>query len=176
MQFILNQDLVETDAAPGMPVVDWVRDDAGLKGTKHACREGDCGSCLVLVGSPGEGGVSYRAVTSCLLPLGEVEGRHLVTVEGLNGPALIPTQRVIVDHGASQCGFCTPGIVVALTGYLLNADRFELPGALIALAGNLCRCTGYASIRRAVADLIGHIDPGTDRITSLVDQRVLPSW
>jgi xanthine dehydrogenase small subunit len=129
-----------------------------------------------LVGSPSSSGVVYRALTSCLLPLGEVEGRHLVTIEGLNASELIPTQRVIVDHGASQCGFCTPGIVVALTGYLLNAERFEMPDALVALAGNLCRCTGYASIRRAVTDLIEGIDPGTDRITSLIDQGVLPSW
>ncbi len=118
----------------------------------------------------------YRALTSCLLPLGEVEGRHLVTVERLNASELIPTQRVIVDHGASQCGFCTPGIVVALTGYLLNAERFDLPGALNALAGNLCRCTGYASIRRAAAELIETVDPGADRITGLIDQGALPSW
>jgi xanthine dehydrogenase small subunit len=176
MRFILNENLVDTDAPPGMPVVDWVRDDAGLKGTKHACREGDCGSCLVLVGSASEGRVVYRALTSCLLPLGEVEGRHLVTIEGLNAPALIPTQRVIVDHGASQCGFCTPGIVVALTGYLLNADRFNLPGALVSAGGNLCRCTGYASIRRAIADLIGSVDAGADRIAALIEQGVVPRW
>jgi xanthine dehydrogenase small subunit len=176
MHFILNQELVETEAPPGTAVVDWVRESAGLKGTKHACREGDCGSCLVLVGSASEGGVVYRALTSCLLPLGEVEGRHLVTVEGLNASALIPTQRVIVDHGASQCGFCTPGIVVALTGYLLNAEHFELPEALVALAGNLCRCTGYASIRRAVAELIATVDAGADRIASLIDQGVVPPW
>jgi xanthine dehydrogenase small subunit len=176
MRFILNNDLVETETPPGTAVVDWLRDSAGLKGTKHACREGDCGSCLVLVGSTTEGGVVYRALTSCLLPLGEVEGRHLVTIEGLNAPALIPTQRVIVEHGASQCGFCTPGIVVALTGYLLNAERFDLPGALNALGGNLCRCTGYASLRRAAAELIEAVDPGADRITGLIDQGVLPRW
>jgi len=174
MRFILNDDLVETDAPPGMAVVDWVRDDAGLKGTKHACREGDCGSCLVLVGSATEGRVVYRALTSCLLPLGEVEGRHLVTIEGLNASALVPTQRVMVDHGASQCGFCTPGIVVALTGYLLNATSLQRSSALVALAGNLCRCTGYASIRRAVADLIEAVDPGEDRLSALMAQRVVP--
>jgi len=176
MRFILNQDLVETDAPPGMPVVDWVRDDAGLKGTKHACREGDCGSCLVLLGSADSGVMVYRALTSCLLPLGEVEGRHLVTVEGLNASSLIPTQRVIVDHGASQCGFCTPGIVIALTGYLLNAERFDMPEALIALAGNVCRCTGYASIRRAVSELIEIVDAAPHRIASLIGQGVLPPW
>jgi xanthine dehydrogenase small subunit len=176
MRFILNNELVETDAPPGIAVVDWVRDHAGLKGTKHACREGDCGSCLVLVGSATEGGVAYRALTSCLLPLGEVEGRHLVTIEGLNAAELIQTQRVIVDHGASQCGFCTPGIVVALTGYLLNAERFELPAALVSIAGNLCRCTGYASVRRAVAELIETVDTGVDRTTALIDQGVVPGW
>ena len=150
-RFLLNDEIVETAAPAGMAVLDFVRDRAGLKGTKHACREGDCGACLVLLGElTSSGELHYRALTSCLLPIGEAEGRHLVTVEGLAGAGLGPVQQAIVDEGASQCGFCTPGFVVAMTGHLLNTESFELDAALIALAGNLCRCTGYARIVRAV--------------------------
>jgi xanthine dehydrogenase small subunit len=180
IRFLLNDQIVETDAPTGMAVLDFVRDRAGLKGTKHACREGDCGACLVLLGElDGEGRVVYRGVTSCLLPLGEVAGRHLVTVEGLAGSTLGPVHAAIVDEGASQCGFCTPGFVVAMTDYLLRTTTFDLDEALIATAGNLCRCTGYASIRRALGRLIEALrDPLTaavDRVDALVAAGVLPS-
>jgi xanthine dehydrogenase small subunit len=121
IRLLLNDREVEFDVATGMATLDVVRDHFGLKGTKHACREGDCGACLVLLGelSP-SGALHYQALTSCLLPIGEVAGRHLVTVEGLAGAGLGPVQQAIVDEGASQCGFCTPGFVVAMTGHLLN--------------------------------------------------------
>jgi xanthine dehydrogenase small subunit len=180
-RFLLNNREVELDVAAGMPALDVVRDHLSLKGTKHACREGDCGACLVLLGElEPSGGLRYRALTSCLLPIGEAEGRHLVTVEGLAGEGLGPVQQAIVDEGASQCGFCTPGFVVAMTGHLLNTMRFELDEALIALAGNLCRCTGYASIRRAIADLLddlrGTVEDGPDRIAALTRAGVLPPY
>jgi xanthine dehydrogenase small subunit len=181
IRLLLNDRMVELDVAAGMPVLDVVRDHLGLKGTKHACREGDCGACLVLLGElEPSGDLRYRALTSCLLPIGEAEGRHLVTVEGLAGADLGPVQRAILDEGASQCGFCTPGFVVAMTGLLLNTTRFDLDEALIALAGNLCRCTGYASIRRAIAHLLDELrdkvgdDP--DRIAALTSAGVLPSY
>jgi len=180
-RFLLNDEIVETEAPAGMAVLDFVRDRVGLKGTKHACREGDCGACLVLLGElTSSGELHYRALTSCLLPIGEAEGRHLVTVEGLAGAGLGPVQQAIVDEGASQCGFCTPGFVVAMTGHLLNTESFELDEALIALAGNLCRCTGYASIRRAIAylldDLRGTVEDGPDRIAALTRAGVLPPY
>jgi len=179
IRLLLNDRLVELDVAAGMAALDVVRDHLGLKGTKHACREGDCGACLVLLGELAPtGGLRYRALTSCLLPIGEAEGRHLVTVEGLAGAGLGPVQQAIVDEGASQCGFCTPGFVVAMTGLLLNATRFDLDEALIALAGNLCRCTGYASIRRAIGRLLDELRPTVagdpDRVAALVRAGVLP--
>ncbi len=181
IRFLLNDEIVETDAPSGMAVLDYVRDGADLKGTKHACREGDCGACLVLLGElGGDGRVTYRGLTSCLLPLGEVAGRHLVTVEGLAGGGLGPVQQAIVDEGASQCGFCTPGFVVAITDFLLNTTTFGLDEALIAVAGNLCRCTGYASIRRSIGQLIDEfrVTVGTadDRIEALVAVGVLPRY
>ena len=181
IRFLLNDQLVETEAPAGMAVLDFVRDTQGLKGTKHACREGDCGACLVLVGTlDSDGTVRYQELTSCLLPLGDVAGRHLVTVEGLAGSDLGPIQGAIVDEGASQCGFCTPGFVVAMTGYLLTAASYSTDGAMIALAGNLCRCTGYASIQRAMDHLIDVLQPkvkaGEDRVGTLVEAGVLPRF
>lgn len=180
LRFLLNDRIVETGAPWGMALLDYIRDRAGLKGTKHACREGDCGACMVLLGELGEDHrLRYRGLTSCLLPLGEAAGRHVVTVEGLAGSSLGPVHRAVVEEGASQCGFCTPGFVVAMTEYLLNTATFELDEALIAVAGNLCRCTGYASIRRALGRLIDQLrDPLTaaegHRVGALVEAGVLP--
>ena len=179
IRLLLNDRVVETDAPPGMAVLDFVRERQQLKGTKHACREGDCGACLVLVGTLGaDGVVTYQELTSCLLPLGDVAGRHLVTVEGLAGAGLGPVQQAIVDEGASQCGFCTPGFVVAMAGYLLTAPAYSTGTAMIALAGNLCRCTGYSSIQRAMQGLIDDLRPlvkkSDDRVAALVSAGVLP--
>lgn len=179
IRFLLNDRLVQADVPPGMAALDVVRDILGLKGTKHACREGDCGACLVLVGErEPAGSVRYRALTSCLLPIGDVAGRHLVTVEGLAGASLGAVQRAILEQGASQCGFCTPGFVVAMTGILLNTTSFDPREALVSLAGNLCRCTGYASIRRAIGSLLEQLGsavaPAADRVDALVKAGVLP--
>jgi xanthine dehydrogenase small subunit len=180
MRFLLNDRPIQTEVAAGMPTLDYLRNITGLTGTKSACREGDCGSCLVLVGEPDAGDIRYRPVCSCLLPLGEVDGCHLVTVEGLGPQRLTLPQQAIVDHGASQCGYCTPGIVVALTGYLIDATRFDVSEAENAVAGNLCRCTGYASIRRAIAELVedvkGSIDDLEPRIPALIRAGVLPPY
>ncbi len=150
--FILNDQEVRTDCAPGTLVLDFLRHRSRLVGTKEGCREGDCGACVVLIGKLAGSQLSYQPVTSCLMPIGELGGRHLVTIEGLNLPDLTPVQQAIVDEGASQCGFCTPGIVVSLTGYLMQADLpIDVDGVKYALSGHLCRCTGYRSLK-ACAD------------------------
>jgi len=164
-----------------MVLLDFIRDQAGLTGTKEACREGECGACTVLVGTPGsDGGISYRACASCLLPVGDVEGCHVVTVEGLSSPSLTLVQRLIVEHSASQCGFCTPGIVLSLTGFCLASPDFSYAGAVDALDGNLCRCTGYEAIRRAarsLCDALAAVDRHTQRrVEALVHAGVLPAW
>jgi xanthine dehydrogenase small subunit len=179
-RFILNYDEVSTDVPSGMVTLDFLRRNHGLTATREGCREGDCGACMVLLGELRNGGVLYRAVNSCLLPVGDLRGRHLVTVEGLNGPALLPIQQAIVDEGATQCGFCTPGFVVSLAGFLLSSPRWDQDAAMDAVAGNLCRCTGYLSVRRAVARLcatLGTAGPPSsqaERLSLLVDRRLVP--
>jgi xanthine dehydrogenase small subunit len=180
MRFALNDRLVETGKPPGLPALDFLRHDEGLTGVKYACREGDCGSCAVLVGHRTDDAILYQVVTSCLVPLGALADRHVVTVEGLNRTRLTPIQQAFVDNGASQCGFCTPGFVVALTGHILEAKRWDANDAVEAVAGNICRCTGYASIIRSIDILLralgGAVDPGEPRIPALVRERMLPDY
>lgn len=158
IHFILNNEDTRTRVAPGMLVLDYLRQRARLMGTKEGCREGDCGACTVLHGHLDGAAVDYRPVTSCLLPMGELHGQHLVTIEGLNLPGLNPAQQAIVDQGATQCGFCTPGIAVSLTGYLMQPGELTNAGIRKALSGHLCRCTGYRSLKAcgaAMADTVG---------------------
>ena len=94
-----------------------------LKGTKSGCREGDCGACTVLVGSLVKDKAEYKSMASCLVPLGNIAGKHVVTVEGLNNKfGLTPVQHALDEHAGTQCGFCTPGFVVSLTGHALSQN------------------------------------------------------
>jgi xanthine dehydrogenase small subunit len=173
LRFALNDRLVEIDSPPGMPALDYLRRCENLTGVKFACREGDCGSCVVLVGRRLADRIHYQVVTSCLVPLGALADRHVVTVEGLNRRGLNPIQLAFVDFGASQCGFCTPGFIVSLTGHLLETERWEAAEAVEAVAGNICRCTGYASIVRSIerllASLSERVDPEEPRIEAPAD-------
>jgi xanthine dehydrogenase small subunit len=179
-RFLLNQRLVEEQLPAGTVMLDVIRRRRGLTGTKDVCREGDCGGCQILLGKRQAGGLRYQAVNACLLPLGAVAGGHVVTVEGLNGERLNPIQQALVDNGAIQCGFCTPGLVMALTGFFLNSPASDEPAAVDAVAGNLCRCTGYAGIRRAIGQLCGQFDlsgsPLARRIEDLVHWQILPAY
>ncbi len=176
--FVLNTDVVTFEVPTGRPLLDVIRDAAGLKGTKAACREGDCGSCVVLVGEPSEFGVRYRAVTSCLVPVGSVVGRHVITVEGLDPGHVTELHQPFIDEGASQCGFCTPGFLVALAGHLLGCSSWDLGPALNSMAGNICRCTGYASIQRATETILGRLRDRVaidePRFAALVREGLLP--
>jgi xanthine dehydrogenase small subunit len=180
IQLLLNNRTMETDLPAGTPALDLIRAEGGLTGTKEGCREGDCGACLVLVGACQDGAVTYHPANSCLLALGSLRGKQVVTVEGLNQPALTPIQQLIVDEGATQCGFCTPGFVVALTGFFLCSPDLSEADAMMAIEGNLCRCTGYASLRRAIARLCDEVVPRisgrSDRVEALVQERILPAW
>src|SRR6478609_8899500 len=120
MQFILNDQTIETDKAPGTTVLDFVRYHKNLKGTKIGCREGDCGACTVLVGDIVDDEMQYRSMTSCLVPLGNAHGKHIVTIEGVNTALLNPIQQAMADEGGTQCGFCTPGFIMSLTGFVLK--------------------------------------------------------
>lgn len=180
LRFALNDRQVATTAPRGLAALDYLREEAGLTGVKHACREGDCGSCVILLGQPKPGGFDYRVVTSCLLPLGAIDGHHVVTIEGLNGVELGPFQQALVDEGGSQCGFCTPGFVVSFIGFLLSGEGWELDPAIEAVAGNICRCTGYSSIVRAMGSILArlrdNVDPAEPRIAALVREGMLPGY
>jgi xanthine dehydrogenase small subunit len=137
--FRLNNETQRVTATPTTTLLDWLRETRGLCGTKEGCNEGDCGACTVMVAD--EDGP--RAVNACLLMLPQVAGKSVTTVEGLGGDH--PVQNMMVEHHGSQCGFCTPGIVMALAAGHANARTDHE----VVLAGNLCRCTGYAPILRA---------------------------
>lgn len=154
IQFILNNQLVKTNKPASTTLLDFVRYDENLRGTKIGCREGDCGACTVLIGTMKEGKLEYMSATSCLTPLPNVHGKHVVTVEGLNLPdKLNQAQQAMVDCSGTQCGFCTPGFVNSMCGYALTCSEPTLEGAISAIDGNICRCTGYKTIERASAKL-----------------------
>lgn len=185
-EFWLNDQLVSTDAPQGLLVLDYLRRHEHLVGTKEGCKEGDCGACAILIGRLQDGRVRYEPVTSCLVPLGEMQGRHVVTIEGINLEGLSPVQQAMVDFGGTQCGYCTPGFIVSMSWYLMaERDEPSLQGMQRAISGNLCRCTGYASINRASEHLVEKFAEGgewadiwsaDDRIQALVDAEMLPAY
>jgi xanthine dehydrogenase small subunit len=177
---IINNREVKMLLPTGMVTLDFIRQYQGLPGTKEGCREGECGACTILVGELDGGEVRYKAVASCLLPLGELNGKHIVTIEGLTTGTLSPIQQALVDEGASQCGFCTPGFVLSLTGFFLTSETLDYWDAIDALDGNICRCTGYVSIQRAVRKLCDTYAPGAakkgNRVEQLVEWSILPPY
>ena len=146
ISFLLNGESVTlSDIDPTLTLLDWLRETRGLTGTKEGCNEGDCGACSVMVTDQD----GARVLNACILFLPQLQGKALRTVEGIAGPdgALHPVQEMMVTHHGSQCGFCTPGFVVSMaTAHLNGRQDFDDQ-----LAGNLCRCTGYAPIIRAAA-------------------------
>jgi len=177
IRFLLNQNKISTEAAPGLLVLDFLRRHQHLQGTKEGCKEGDCGACVVLLGELRSGQMKYLPMTSCLMPLGELQGKHLVTIEGLDlgGGKLNPVQQAIVDQGGSQCGFCTPGIVVSLTALLFEAaGESREKDVAKGLSGHLCRCTGYRSLEDAGADALAAV--ARRGVSALVAEGVLPEY
>ena len=146
-----------SDIDPNMTVLDWLREHERKTGTKEGCAEGDCGACTVALGELVDGKLRYRAVNACILFVPVLDGKELVTVEDLRGPdgALHPVQQALVDTHGSQCGFCTPGMVIACTALLAknpNPSRAEIAEGI---AGNICRCGTYQSIFEAVERAAG---------------------
>ncbi len=161
--FLLNGESVSLrDVSPTTTLLDWLREDRGLTGTKEGCNEGDCGACSVMITDD----AGSRTLNGCILFLPQINGKHVTTVEGMTAPdgALHPVQLAMVDLHGSQCGFCTPGFVVTMACAQLNgaADHD------VQLAGNLCRCTGYAPIIRAAKAAEGKPVPDHLRNLSLL--------
>lgn len=180
ISFICNNKEVTEDCSGGLPVLDWIRSQTGLKGTKEGCREGDCGACTVIIGRPQDSGIEYSAVCSCLLPMGDIHGCHLVTIEGLttgNSDTLTPFQQSFYDEAASQCGFCTPGMIMSLTGFLLGSHKLATSAAIESLDGNICRCTGYISVKRAVENVMSKLPDHTgNRLEMLIEKEHIPEY
>jgi len=137
MRFHLNGEAVEVSAHPMKRLLDVLREDCGLTGAKEGCGEGECGACTVLLdGQP---------VNSCLVPLAQVRGAKITTIEGLRGKH--PLQGAFIEEGGAQCGICTPGMILAAAALPRKASLQQIR---VGLAGNLCRCTGYEGIYRAI--------------------------
>jgi carbon-monoxide dehydrogenase small subunit len=144
MRFTLNGTAVLLDVAGTRRLLDVLREDLHLTGTKEGCGEGECGACSVLIDG--------EVVDSCLVATGQVEGRDIVTVEGLalQDGKLSQLQQAFIEHGAAQCGICTPGMLLAAHALLQQSTHLTADDVREGLAGNLCRCTGYTKIIDAV--------------------------
>jgi len=178
IEFILNNQHIRTDEKPGTVLLDFIRNKQKLKGTKIGCREGDCGACTVLSGSlQKDGSVNYKTIVSCLTPLGNVAGKHIVTIEGINTEGISPLQKTFVNENATQCGFCTPGFIVSLTGFSLSGD-YDTKKGIAAVSGNICRCTGYKSIERAVSEITEALQKikQTNTLQALIDNAYIPEY
>ena len=152
LRFILNEeDIALSDVPATQTLLDFLRLERRLRGSKEGCAEGDCGACTVLVGRLRGGEMVYEGVTACITFVGSLDATHVVTVEHLSAPsgALHPVQQAMLDFHGSQCGFCTPGIVMSLYALWMREPSPSTREIEQALQGNLCRCTGYAPIVRA---------------------------
>ncbi len=180
IRFLLNGELVEVSGCdPTQTLLDFLRDQRALTGTKEGCREGDCGACTVALTTRSAGHVETRAVNSCILFLPAVNGCAVSTVESLAGEngELHPIQQSFVDRHASQCGFCTPGFVMSLFSASASGDRLSPERTKEIIAGNLCRCTGYGPILEAAEEgLLGSEKASTsisDQLSELDDGEML---
>jgi xanthine dehydrogenase small subunit len=177
-RFILNDTIVETGEPGGSTLLDFIRYRKRMTGTKIGCREGDCGACTILAGDMENGRLVYRSMTSCLMPLVNAGGKHIVTIEGINLDKLSPVQEAMVKANGTQCGFCTPGFIMSLTGFVINHNTASYEDAIAAIDGNICRCTGYKSIERAAAVIAESIRsrPSENSINWLVRNGFLPLY
>ena len=182
ISFILNDEEVHSNLSPTMTLLDFIRYEKNLKGTKIGCREGDCGACTVLIGEiDDQDNLNYKTITSCLTPLGNVIGKHVITVEGINptNMSLSLVQQAMTDNGGTQCGFCTPGFIVSLTEFAINSD-LSFESGIESINGNICRCTGYKPIERAINNisesLTVNLKERTDRNQVLVEKNVIPNY
>jgi carbon-monoxide dehydrogenase small subunit len=141
--FKLNGEEVDVQADPGVSLLSVLRDVLGMSGTKEGCGKGECGACTVVLDG--------LAVNACLVPVGKVSGKTVLTVEGLAvGGRPHALQQAFVDEGAVQCGFCTPGMLMTAYAFLQRCPDPSADEVKTAISGNLCRCTGYVQIEKAI--------------------------
>ncbi|WP_163267514.1 xanthine dehydrogenase small subunit [Chelativorans alearense] len=165
IRFLLNgRKVALADVRPGETLLDFLRLDRRLTGTKEGCAEGDCGACTVLVGRLSGGRLVYESVNACIRFLASLDGCHVVTVEHLKRAdgSLHPVQQALVDFHGSQCGFCTPGFVMSLYALWMREPQPSTQAIEKALQGNLCRCTGYEPIVRAARAVSSYGEAGAD--------------
>lgn len=145
LNLIVNEKPVSIEIKPYARLLDVIREELGLTGTKEGCGVGECGACTVIVDG--------KAVNSCMVLAASMEGRHITTIEGLmEGDKLHPIQEAFVKHNAMQCGFCTPGFIMSAKA-LLDENKTPTKDEIkVAISGNLCRCTGYEQIIAAIED------------------------
>ncbi len=176
IRFLLDGEIIEVrDVDPTRTVLQYLREDLRRKGTKEGCAEGDCGACTVVVAELGldEQSVDFKAINSCIQFLPTIDGKELITVESLSdGDKLHPVQKAMIDQHGSQCGFCTPGFVMSLYALYETSDKPDRQQIDDALAGNLCRCTGYRPIIAAAGEMYSAPRPAVaDRSSSLRELR-----
>jgi xanthine dehydrogenase small subunit len=153
--------IARSDLAPAATLLDYLRLEERATGTKEGCAEGDCGACTVVLRRPRQGRVVYEPVNSCILLAGQADGSEVIAVEDLADGELHPVQRALVEHHGSQCGYCTPGFVMALFALYHERRKPDRARVVEAIAGNLCRCTGYRPI----------LDAGLDACSGKADDR-----
>jgi len=172
IQFLINNEMVQlTKFVPNMSILDWLRTNMGKVASKEGCASGDCGACTVVIGDLIDGQWQYKSINACLMLLGNLHGKHLISVEALTNKAnpsleeLHPVQRAMVECHGSQCGFCTPGFIMSLFALYMNYNSYPGKDAVIqALGGNLCRCTGYQPILQAAEKCFSYNQQTTQNI------------
>ena len=150
IRMTVNRKKIDINVAPQKRLLDIIRQELGLIGTKESCGKGECGACTVLLNG--------KSVNSCLVPAFQLEGSRVITVEGLqNWQVFNSIKRAYIENGAVQCGFCIPGFVMSTVTFLKhNSSPIAMEKIKFALGGNICRCTGYTKILQAIQELVNH--------------------
>lgn len=156
IEFILNGELKSLEITPGTTLLEVIRDKYQLNGTKRVCNEGDCGACTVTIAEYRDDKIVYKAVNSCLYPAEKLYNKHVITVEGLtpSDSELHPIQEILYNNYSTQCGYCTPGIVMSIFAYLAENSEYSEAELRESLNGNLCRCTGYVHIIQGAKEIL----------------------
>lgn len=147
ISFTLNGKDIEANVDPSKRLIDFLRDDLDLTGSKESCGEGECGACTVLINN--------QAVNSCLILVGAISNKSILTIEGVTDKDKI--QETLVKHGAVQCGYCIPGFIMSTKALLLNNPHPTKQEIRVAISGNLCRCTGYENIVNGIMEIASNV-------------------